>query len=101
MAHQHAVRVNLPLLVLGPSCEELFKDLCDAWKENTLSDCNIPLSAISKEAERFNTWARNRAAFQGPNLLSSLQYRLRNNQKTLERVTEILLYLKESLELGE
>lgn len=95
MMAQPSIRVR------GQSCEALFEQLCDAWEMTTIPDCEISLTAITKESERFKTWSKNIAALQDVSLRSSLEYRLRNNQRTRERVEEVLVYLRESLELGQ
>lgn len=61
----------------------------------------LSTDAVKEESKRFELWARNIAALQDAHLPSSLEHRLRDDASARGIVMKALLYLEESLQMGD
>jgi hypothetical protein len=84
----------------GRSCCELFPRLCRFLEASEFRD-QVSSAAASSEFKRFELWAKNIAALQDAHLPSSLEYRIREDESAREAVKNALVYLEESLQIGQ
>jgi hypothetical protein len=82
------------------SCCELFPRVVEVLEAFEFRDQVSPL-ALRSEFKRYELWAKNISALQDGHLPSSLEYRIRGDDSAREMVKRALIYVEESLQMGQ
>ena len=89
-----------PIAFRGRSCSNLFPQLLKSLETSELKSQLSPASVL-EQSKRYELWARNIAALQDSRLPSSLEYRIRDDESARMIVKKALMYLEESLQMGQ
>lgn len=82
-------------------CQNLFDKVCNEW-ENSDEDVDqtVTFREVESQRQKYRLWSRNISATQDSQLLTSLEYRIREDPTAQRNINQVLDYLKEDLESG-